>query len=59
MEKGQEFAISDPLVSKSTGERIFVVASVVTNEKGERIGIAAATVLLKTLSHISGTNPHR
>ena len=53
MEQGQEYAISDPLISKSTGERIFVVASVVTNEKGERIGIAAATVLLKTLSHIA------
>jgi sigma-B regulation protein RsbU (phosphoserine phosphatase) len=52
MEKGQEHAISDPLISKSTGERVFVVASVVTNEKGERIGIAAATVLLKTLSRI-------
>ena len=34
---------------------MFVVASVVTNEKGERIGIAAATVLLKTLSHIAET----
>jgi sigma-B regulation protein RsbU (phosphoserine phosphatase) len=53
MEQGKEFAISDPLISKSTGEPIFVVASVVTNEKGERIGIAAATVLLKTLSHIA------
>lgn len=53
MEQGKEYAISDPLISKSTGERIFVVASVVTNEKGERIGIAAATVLLKTLSHIA------
>jgi sigma-B regulation protein RsbU (phosphoserine phosphatase) len=55
MEKGQEHAISDPLISKSTGERIFVVANVVTNEKGERIGIAAATVLLKTLSHVAET----
>jgi len=55
MEKGQDQAISDPIISKSTGERHFVVASVVTNEKGERIGFAAATVLLKTLSDIAGT----
>lgn len=53
MQKGQPYAISDPLISKSTGERIFVVASVVTNERGERIGIAASTVLLKTLSRIA------
>lgn len=53
MEQGKEYAISDPLISKSTGESIFVVANVVTNEKGERIGIAAATVLLKTLSRIA------
>jgi phosphoserine phosphatase RsbU/P len=53
MEKGQDHAISNPLLSYSTGQRMFVVASVVINEKGERIGIAAATVLLKTLSHIA------
>lgn len=53
MEKGQTHAISDPLVSKATGESIFVVASVVTNEKGARVGLVGATVLLKTLSHIT------
>ena len=52
MNKGQDAVISNPLVSKSTGQPVFVVASVVTNEKGERIGVAAATVLLKTLSQI-------
>jgi sigma-B regulation protein RsbU (phosphoserine phosphatase) len=55
MVKWQDQAISDPIVSKSTGERHFVVANVVTNEKGERIGFVAATVLLKTLSGIAGT----
>lgn len=53
MERGEESAVSSPLLSKSTGEHIFVVASVVTNEKGERIGVAAATVLLDTLSQIA------
>jgi phosphoserine phosphatase RsbU/P len=55
MEKGQDQAISDPIISKSTGERHFVVANVVINEKGKRIGFVAATVLLKTLSDIAGT----
>ena len=53
MEKGQDHAISDPLVSRSTGENIFVIASVVRNDRGERIGVAAATVLLQTLSAIA------
>lgn len=53
MVKGQDYAISDPLVSRSTGENIFVIASVVRNDKGERIGVAAATVLLQTLSEIA------
>jgi len=55
MEKGQDQAISDPIISKSTGERHFVVANVVINGKGKRIGFVAATVLLKTLSDIAGT----
>lgn len=53
MEQGQDDVISPPLLSKSTGERVFVVASVVRNDKGERIGMAAATVLLKRLSQIT------
>ena len=55
IKRGEDRSISDPLTSKSTGEPIFVVANVVTNEKGERIGLFAATVLLKTLSHIAET----
>ena len=53
MVQGKDEAISNPLVSKSTGENIFVIASVVKNDRGERIGIAAATVLLQTLSEIA------
>ena len=49
---GADHAISNPLLSKSTGNLMFVVASVVTNVRGERIGVAAATVQLTTLSKI-------
>lgn len=45
-------AVSDTLVSRSTGQSIFVLAHAVTNEQGERIGIIAATVTLDTLSKI-------
>lgn len=53
MERGEDYAISNPLISKSTDRLMFVLASVVTNKKGERIGVAAATVLLTTLSDIA------
>ncbi len=55
MEQGQEYTISNPLLSYSTGENMFAVANVVINEQGERIGIAAATVTLKTISGIAKT----
>ena len=45
-------AVSDTLISKATGQRVFALAHAVTNEKGDRIGIAAATVTLNTLSKI-------
>jgi len=53
MDQGRDDAISNPLLSYSTGENMFAVASVVLDEKGRRIGIAAATVTLKTLSGIA------
>lgn len=52
MEQGQDHAISNPLISRSTGATMFVVASVVTDRGGERIGVVAATVQLKTLTQI-------
>ena len=52
MENGAAFAVSDTLISRSTGQSIFVLAHAVSNEQGERIGIVAATVTLTTLSQI-------
>lgn len=52
MVHGQPFAISGPLLSKSTGENMFAVASVIANDQGDRIGVAAATVQLQKLSEI-------
>lgn len=52
MENGASHAVSDTLISKATGQRVFALAHAVTNEKGDRIGIAAATVTLTTLSKI-------
>ncbi len=47
------YYVGEPVVSRSTGELIFVVASAVYNEQGEKTGLMAATVLLKTLSGIA------
>jgi methyl-accepting chemotaxis protein len=55
MEQGQDAALSSPLISKATGDSVIVVAHVVTNERNERIGLIAATVLLNTLSDIAGS----
>lgn len=52
MEEGRDHAISNPLISKSTGQPMFVVATAVTGAHGGRIGVAAATVQLKTLTRI-------
>ena len=55
MEQGQEATLSSPLISKATGAPVIVVAHGVNNERKERIGLIAATVLLNTLSDIAGS----
>ena len=53
--RGEEDSfINNPVISRSTGESIFVVAHSVYNEKGNKVGLIAATVLLETLSDIAG-----
>lgn len=54
MERGYDDFISNPMISRSTGEEIFVIASAVDNFEGERIGLMAATIRLETLSEIVG-----
>ncbi|MFH1038764.1 MAG: SpoIIE family protein phosphatase [PVC group bacterium] len=55
VEKGADSYVSDPLVSRSTGKNIFVVACPVLDVRGERKGVVAATVLLETLTSIAGS----
>lgn len=55
MEEGADSYISDPLVSRSTGKNIFVVACPVIDRRGERKGVVASTVLLETLTSIAGS----
>ena len=50
--EGAQSFISNPLVSRSTGKNIFVVACPVFDLRGERKGVIAATVLLDTLTSI-------
>lgn len=50
---GKEYVISNPLVSKATGETIFVIAHVVKNDvSGRLIGLFGVTVKLETLNHV-------
>lgn len=49
----ENYFISDPMISRSTYEEIFVVAWAVFDENDEKIGVLASTVLLETLSGIA------
>ncbi|WP_346310175.1 methyl-accepting chemotaxis protein [Pseudothermotoga sp.] len=53
VKQGQNVAISDALVSKATGQNIFVVAAAVKDESNKTIGLFGATVLLDTISKIA------
>ncbi len=55
MHEGFDDFISHTMISRSTGERIFVVASAVIDLQGKRKGLIASTVLLETLSNIVGS----
>jgi len=53
MEQGALKAVSEPLLSRTTGEQAFVVAAPVYDFQGELIGLMGATVLLDTLTEIA------
>lgn len=53
IEGGAPDFISDPLVSRSSGEHVFVVACPVTNQDGHILGLIGATVLLERFSGIA------
>lgn len=49
---GKEYFISDPLISKSTGKQVFVIAHKVTDFQGNTIGLVAANVTLEKFTEI-------
>ena len=53
MAQGADFAVSDGLVSKATGNNIAVVAVPVKDEAGKTIGVFGGTVLLDTISKLA------
>ncbi len=52
--QGKSFAISNPLISRSTGNAVFVLMWEARNAANQRIGGMLATVNLATLSNIAG-----
>jgi len=52
MRRGQDIVIDNIIMSRFSGNAVFVVASAVKNNYGETIGVLGATVLLKPLSNL-------
>jgi methyl-accepting chemotaxis protein len=48
----KDYFVSMPLISKSTGKKIFIVSHAVRNAKNETVGLVGASVKLDTLSKI-------
>lgn len=55
VKQGNGFVVSRPLISKSTGKAMFVIAVMVKNELGENIGVLGNNVLLDAISQISSS----
>lgn len=53
LKQGIGYVVSRPLISKSTGKAMFVIAVMVKNSQGENIGVLGNNVLLDTVSKIS------
>ncbi|MFN3412288.1 MAG: cache domain-containing protein, partial [Exilispira sp.] len=54
-EKNKPYSISDPIISRTTGAQIFVIAVPVYNSNKEKAGIIASTITLHKLSEIAST----
>jgi len=50
----EPYDISNPVISKATGQKIFVIAYGVKDNQGRKVGIFGGTVLLDTISKIAG-----
>lgn len=55
IKQGNGYVVSRPLISKTTGKAVFVIAVMIKNEAGENIGILGNNVLLDTISQISNS----
>lgn len=53
MKKGKEVSITNPMISRSTGEKKFNVAVPVKNEQNEVIGCLVGSISLETMSQIA------
>jgi len=51
--EGADFAVSNPLVSRTTSNPVFVVAHAVYGSTGQKIGLVAVSVKLQSLSDIA------
>jgi methyl-accepting chemotaxis protein len=54
MSGAKDAVVSDPLVSRATGQPIFVIANAVKDQSG-KTGVRGATVLLSTASDMAGS----
>ena len=52
VKNGKDYAISNPVESRATGKTIFVVAHIVEDSSGKKIGVFAATILLDTFNEV-------
>lgn len=50
---GKDYFVSMPLLSKTTGAQMFVIAHAVFNNTGKRVGMLGAIIKLETLSSIA------
>jgi methyl-accepting chemotaxis protein len=53
IEEGKDYYISMPLISKTTGSQMFIVAHAVKDSGGRAVGLVGASVRLDTLSKIA------
>ena len=49
----KDFVISNPLISKSTGNPVFILAYVIRDNSGKQIGVLGNNIGLKTITKIS------
>lgn len=54
IKKGDGYVLSRPLISKSIGKPVFVIAVMIKDKNGQNIGVLGNNVLLETISHVTG-----